>query len=1000
MGAGIFSMHFIGLMAFQHNSPLSYDPLLLFLSYGAATIASWGAFAALVYAPFCKKRRFASGVILGLAIALMHYIGIYSQLGQAGMEFKPFYFILSIIIAVGFCALALMVFFGKNPHSSFGARWAGAALLGAAISIVHYLGVKAVVHPARISGELPSGIHNETMALITTMGVLIILAVAIFSAFLDFQSIQTERVLLTKMQESEERFRRTIEASPEAIVIHSGKEIVFVNEACLKMIKRTDKNEFIGKSITDYVHPKFQKLVQERIQDMKNGLKGKPLEEKVATPDGNYMDVEISGIGIEFDGKPAIQLILRDVTEQKKTRKELIESQQLYLSLFEYNPDIVYSVDREGCITNVNRSITAILGYTENEFITMSFDKVISKENIALSWLHFEQALQGQPQNYEIVGVHKKGHPIPLDITNLPIMVDGEITGVFGIAKDISSEKQALQLLEENEEKYRSLFDHNLDAVFEIALDGSFKNVNKKAEELIQYSKEELYGMSYPSLILDDVKSVYKSFLKVKKGNSLYVDQKLIDRFGNLIEVDVSAVPIKKQGKVDGAFSIVRNVTEKKQTQKKIQELAFTDHLTGLPNRHWFYNNVSEMVQKAKSQNHSIAMLLIDFDDFKSINDLLGHHGGDLFLRLVSKRLSACLREQDKISRLGGDEFIVLIEDISTEEVAELADRILREMNRPIFLFDHEILTTLSIGISMLSECTSNDEMLIRHADIAMYSAKEKGKNNFQFFTEDLNSQITRKLQLENALRKAIELQEFQLYYQPQIDLQTGRLIGLEALIRWHSGIGVISPAEFIPMAEETGLIVPIGEWVIEEACRQMKEWESKGFRKVKISVNVSARQFKDHNFSKKVRGILAQQKVDPSSFEIEITESVMLNIEESSKLIEDLKRLGIKIAIDDFGAGYSSLNVIKNVEIDTLKIDKSLIDEVLDNQRNMSILTAIIEVGKSLHTDVVIEGIETKDQSEALKVFNVIGQGYFYSRPYPPDHLEQLWNKEWVLKN
>jgi len=280
---------------------------------------------------------------------------------------------------------------------------------------------------------------------------------------------------------------------------------------------------------------------------------------------------------------------------------------------------------------------------------------------------------------------------------------------------------------------------------------------------------------------------------------------------------------------------------------------------------------------------------------------------------------------------------------------------------------------------------------LLTHADFAMYAAKEKGKNNYQFFTDDLNEKVIRKHQLEKALRVAIDNHEFRLYYQPQIDIQTGHLVGLEALLRWNPSFGFVSPAEFIPVAEETGLIVPIGEWVIREACRQVMKWEKQGYPKVRVSVNASARQFRDNDFAKKVLEIVDEEKMNPHYLEIEITETVMLNVKDSLQIIKKLKENGIKIAIDDFGTGYSSLNIISTIEFDTLKIDKSLIDDI-HNSRRMSILNAVLSASKGGEMQIVIEGIETLEQLEYLKQFQVIGQGYYFDRPSPPGALEKYW--------
>lgn len=793
---------------------------------------------------------------------------------------------------------------------------------------------------------------------------------------------------------SEERFRRLVELSPEPIVVHSGKELIFVNKACLEMFDIADPNEVLGKSILKFVPVHYQDIVKERIELMMQGGKAASMEQQFIKLDGTLMDVEVSGVQLEFEGKLAIQLVLRDVTDKKKTQLELEESRQRYKSLFMHNPDAAYSMDLDGQLNNVNPALVKMLGYSEEELINMTFVPVVAPEDLPLTMEKFQAASTGEPQNYVIRGVRKDCSRLQMYITNTPIIVEGKIIGIYGIAKDISKEMETQRLLEENEEKYRSLFENNFDAVFEMDLEGNFKNVNKMAEALTGYSKEELYVMAFPKLISADLNTVKRNFQLAIKGESFLNEQKIRDKDGKIVEIEISSMPIRKNGIVDGIFSIVRDITEKKRTREKIEQLAFTDQLTGLPNRHWFYEKLEDVIAHAKVHKQTIAILIIDFDEFKGVNDLLGHHGGDLFLQKVADILKSCLRPNDSISRLGGDEFIVVLEDVTESYVCRLADKILRVMNQPIQLMGHELIVTISIGISMSCGNLTDGKMFIRQADIAMYEAKERGKNIFLMFSQELSDKADRKLQLEKALREAMDRNELQLHYQPQIDIASGKLAGLEALLRWNSPFGPVSPAEFIPVAEETGLIVPIGEWVISEACRQMVVWQQHGLPKVKVSVNVSARQFRDLHFSSKVLKTLTNFKIDPQFFCIEITESVTLDIGESSELIAELQDLGIKIAIDDFGTGYSSLKAIMNIEIDILKIDKSLIDEITGNVRNQAILTSIINIGKSMHTEVIVEGIETLEQVEILEPFHITGQGYYFSKPCPPEELGEMWKK------
>ena len=993
IGMGIFSMHFIGMMAYHIDVHIPYNPTLLLSSLFTSVISSFIAFYLLYFGTLNKTKIVISGLLIGIGIVSGHYLAIGAAEGNIDLQFNSIYFVLSLMIAVVFSSVAIKIFKNiKNRQVSLERKVISSVILGLAISFMHYISMDALVFTP--SASPGSNAFNNVLLLIVFSILIVLTILAIAFAVADYRNLHAEKHLVEKLTESELRFRRLVELAPEPIVVHSGRKLVFVNKACLKMINVKDENEVLGKSILDFVAPAFQEAVKERIQHMMSGNSAETMEQQFITPSGEIIEVEVAGSQMEFEGKPAIQLVLRDITEQKKIRKELEESEQRYQSLFFHHPDGVYSMDCHGNLMNVNQSFLNLLGYQEDEFLKMSFHPVVAPTDLDKTLQYFQKALEGSPQNYEIKGNHKNGGQIYFNVTNIPIIVDGKITGIYGIAKDISKEKQALRLLEENEEKYRSLFEHNLDAVFEIDIDGSFMNVNKRAEELTSYTQAELRNMSFLHLIAENPARVHEVFNLAKQGNSLQAEQKLKDKNNEVLEVDINVVPIRKQGKVDGVFSIARDVSEKKKIEKKVNELAFTDQLTGLPNRHWFYQNLALVIEKARKLDRSLAVMLIDFDDFKGVNDLLGHYGGDLFLKKVSERIKACLRPTDRLSRHGGDEFIVVFENVTTEYINRLALKILNAMNTPVELMDHEMIVTISIGISMQTSCTTDEEILIRQADFAMYSAKEKGKNNYQVFTEDLNRKFTRKFQLENALRKAVEKDEFLLYYQPQIDLHSDKMVGLEALLRWDSPFGFVSPAEFIPIAEETGLILPIGEWVLEEACRQIKEWKQAGLPKVKVSVNVSARQFRDSHFSQKAEAVLTRYQIDPSYFEIEITESVMMDIEESSKVIKELRALGLKIAIDDFGAGYSSLTVIKNVEIDTLKIDKSLIDDVLVSPRNLSILKAIIEVGKGLHTNVVVEGIEEQEQVELLKNFDVIGQGYYYSRPCPPLGLGEMWDK------
>jgi|GEM_PF-247744 len=987
-GTGIFSMHFIGILTYHSASPVQHDPILLSVSLLGAIGAAFPAFYVLQTSHPPKSHLYFSGFAIGFGVLFMHYIGNAAAQIPGDPQFNLMPFLLSIAVAFVFSFAALRIFSRNRKRSdSPGRKFQSAIILGLTISAVHYIGMQAVSYSTFPTGT--ASFNDMGLAFVVSALILLLLTIAGYLAFLDRKQLINEQRYLSKIRESERRFRRLAEMSTEAIAIHSGGKLLYVNEACLQMFDETDADKLIGTAVLDYVHPQYHEIAKARIASMNQGLSTPPAEQVWVTPKGTRHEVEVTSMGIEFEGEAAVQLLIRDITEQKKVARELEYNRQRYESLFQNNSDGIFSLDPNGKLVDTNVSFERLLGYSSDELTSVHLRELIEECQLDATRVKFQLALEGITQHYETLGIHKSGHRISLRVTHMPIVTDGTVTGVYGIAKDISAEKRALALLAESEEKYRSLFDYNLDAVFELDSSGHFINANSMTEELSDYTRDELIGLTFAPLIAENLERVQGFFLLALSGEAVNFEQRIKRKDGEIIEVDINAVPKHRNGEIDGVFAIVRDITEKKATEQEINRLAFTDQLTGLPNRHWFYQNIREVLARTQAQNQKIAVLLVDFDDFKNVNDLLGHFGGDQFLKIVANRIHSCLGPTDAISRFGGDEFIIVSENTTEPQAHALAQTILRVMREPVQLLGQEFSVTLSIGIAFQKGSESDGEELIKEADFAMYSAKENGKNNVQVFTHELDSQMTRKSQMEQALKKAIDEQQFALHYQPQINLASGEVIGYEALLRWQSPFGNVPPSEFIPIAEETGLIVPIGEWALRQACRDSKEFCALGHAAEKISVNVSARQFKDPDFSEKVQAIFEHEQVDPGRFEIEITESVMLDIEQSARIICELKALGLRIAIDDFGAGYSSLNVVKNVEIDTLKIDKSLIDEVLINRRNLFILAAIIEVGKNLDACIVIEGIELEEQAELLRPFGILGQGYLFSRPLPPSSLD-----------
>jgi diguanylate cyclase (GGDEF)-like protein len=446
-------------------------------------------------------------------------------------------------------------------------------------------------------------------------------------------------------------------------------------------------------------------------------------------------------------------------------------------------------------------------------------------------------------------------------------------------------------------------------------------------------------------------------------------------------------------------FAIDERLQQQEELSKKYYHQLVTDPLTGLPNRVSFQEDLTRELQMARTNGKMVAVLFLDLDRFKYINDTLGHKVGDQLLLAVASRMKSCLTPLEKLYRLGGDEFIILKAcHCERSESVDLAKRILGQIEQPFEVEGHDLFISTSIGISFYPEDGDDMDTLYKNADMAMYRAKDSGRNTYQTFDSMMNERAVERLSLEKDLRKAIEREEFVVYYQPQIEVRTGRLIGMEALVRWMSPErGMVSPGQFIPLAEDTKLIVPIGEWVLRTACRQTKAWQEAGYDPLRVSVNLSAEQFQQPKLIEMIAGVLEETGLDPRSLELEVTESMtMHNIDRAIATMHELEALGIRISIDDFGTGHSSLNYLKKLPIHTLKIDQSFVRDIPDNPDDAAIATAIIAMAHSLNLNVVAEGVETEEQLQFLRERCCDEmQGYLISRPLPPEEFAKFLERE-----
>jgi diguanylate cyclase (GGDEF)-like protein len=465
------------------------------------------------------------------------------------------------------------------------------------------------------------------------------------------------------------------------------------------------------------------------------------------------------------------------------------------------------------------------------------------------------------------------------------------------------------------------------------------------------------------------------------------------DRSKKWVLVNMRAVR-DVQGDIVRLEGTVEDITDRKLAEERVEFLAYYDALTELPNRTLLRDRLAQALAGASRKKNKVALLFLDLDRFKVINDSLGHSFGDQLLQKVAERLKTQAREQDTVARIGGDEFLVVLTSINEPaEAAIAAERIQNVLTTQFAIQDHSFSVSCSIGISIFPEHGADGESLIKNADAALYCAKESGRNTFRFFTDDMNTKVMERLTLENGLRLALEQKEFFLVYQPQMEIATGRIIGMEALIRWrHPELGLIAPDKFIPVAENCGLIIPIGEWVLKSACHQARQWQEEGLLAVPVAVNVSAVQFRPEGFCELIRAVLEETGLSPQYLELELTETLLLSSADMMFLIlQELKAMGLKLAIDDFGTGYSSLSYLRQFPVGKLKIDRSFIRDVAVNPDSASIAIAIISLAKGLNLKVIAEGVESEAQMSFLRSHQCDEiQGYFFSKPLTVDEMAE----------
>jgi len=806
------------------------------------------------------------------------------------------------------------------------------------------------------------------------------------------------------LRASEEKYRGILETIEDAyyeVDLHGN--LVLYNGAFCRMLGYTaqelagrNNREFQSADVASRTYQTFNRVFRTGVPAHSFDWEMIRKDGAVVVGEGSVQLVRnLAGEAVGFRG------ILRDVTERRQVEQALRESEARYRSIIESIHDAYYEVDLAGNMVLCNSAFCRMLGYAFSELERRN-NNMFQTPEVAqrISRIFSEVYRTGMPaDSFDWQMVRKDGRVVTGEgSVQLVRNLNGEPVGFRGILRDVTERRKVEQALRESEARFRALTNVSSDWYWE--QDAGIRFTRMESRDPDSGSVRDFFVGRTPweTGLRIELERGWDGFRDLMRAQQPFRDivfhRTLAD--GSPYYVSVSGEPIfDAEGVFTGYRGVAREITDKKLAEERIQYLATHDGLTGLPNREMFSQLLTGAISSAKRYERSFAVLFIDLDRFKFINDTLGHDAGDALLEEVSTRFKTALRASDVIARLGGDEFVALVQETREEEpAATVASKLLAAAASPFMLRGRECRVSASIGIALYPRDGEDEQTLMKHADIAMYHAKEEGKNNFQFYTQDITTQSLERLTLETSLRRALERNEFSLHYQAKRDVASGAITGVEALLRWNNDeLGNVPPAQFIPLAEELGIIVPIGKWVLKTACEQNMAWQRMGLPPICMAVNLSVRQFADEDLLDDIAAILRSTGMAPQLLELEITEGMVVHDPEHAKrLLLAIRQMGVRLAIDDFGSGYSSLGQLKHFPINTLKVDRSFIRDIVHSKDDKAITEAIISMGKTLNLTVVAEGVETVEQEAFLRAFACDQiQGYYFSKPVPADAFAAL---------
>lgn len=1000
MGLGTWAMHFIGMLSLQLPCGVYYDPVLTLLSMLPGIVAS-GLAIAMVSRPKVGRATLLLGsLLLGSGIGAMHYAGMAAMRLNGFVRYDAGLFVLSVVVAVLLAYLALRVKV-SNKSTSFGATLMVAVIMGGAVSGMHYTAMLAAYFVRGNVGDLPeSALGSNNLALIITVVTTVLAMLALALA-----AIARNREMTRELLESEQRWSFALEGGRDGVWDLNVKTGEVQLSKTGKQMFGFDESEILHNLMVwqELVHPDDRSRFKEEMFEFLHGT-GKYFssEYRVLCKDNDWKWIHTRGMVVRRDmfGK-ALRMIgtHTDVTERKLAEQALRSSEERFRSIFENSKVGINVLDANFRFLQANQSFIEMTGYTEEELQQRRFSEITHPDDAEINIRQASSLLSGEIDHFDAEKryIRKDGSVLWAGVTvSAERDDDGKLVCFIAIIQDISERKRA----EEELELAAMVYKNSSEAMMVTDSRGAIVSINPAFVDLTGYTLENVIGKTTTLLSSGRHDRAFYQSMWDEIRNSGHWQGEIWNRRKNgelFLEWLTINTIFNEDGSVYRYVSLFSDITKKKETEELVWKQANFDTLTGLPNRRMLYDRLKQEIKKSHRSGLPMALMLLDIDHFKEVNDTLGHAQGDVLLIEAARRITECVRESDTVARLGGDEFTVILSEVDDiNSVERIAQNIIEQLAAPFQLQNETAFVSASLGITLYPDDALDIDALIKNADQAMYLSKKSGRNRFSYFTAALQEAAQTRMRLSNDLRSALAGGQLMVYYQPILEMTSSKIIKAEALLRWnHPERGFVSPAQFIPLAEESGMIHEIGDWVFREAMNQVKHWRENYVDSFQISVNKSPVQFRQtgSNGGEVWLGYLRDMGLPGQSLVIEITEGLLLNAEDNvtEKLLA-FGDAGVQLAIDDFGTGYSSLAYLKKFDIDYLKIDQSFVRNLESDPNDMALCEAIIVMAHKLGLKVIAEGVETEQQHTLLMSSGCdYAQGFLYSAAIQPQEFELL---------